>query len=165
VKECILRYDDMCKQIFGSKHTFRGCRYYHTKLERQVEILLEKQRLSKTTLMRDDSCRPKTFTVAVEKDTGQFSPLCSYVRQSDRVTDCIIVQAALATSAAPWAFNPASIKSKIGSKIDLIDGGVGHNNPANDAIIEAKELWPDNNLGVIVSIGNRFCRTQSISPI
>jgi predicted acylesterase/phospholipase RssA len=62
--------------------------------------------------------------------------------------DCTILEAAPATSAAPTYFPETEID---GDK--YVDGGIGYNNPADEAIREARRLWGDREIGCLVSIG------------
>ena len=61
---------------------------------------------------------------------------------------CSVVQAARATTAAPTFFAPASIGLN-----KYIDGGIGYNNPAEQAILEARRIWPSRPIGCLVSLG------------
>ncbi|KAH3759469.1 calcium-independent phospholipase A2-gamma [Pelomyxa schiedti] len=62
--------------------------------------------------------------------------------------DLTLLDGALATSAAPSYFSP-----KLIGGVQYIDGGVGANNPANEAEAEASFLWPQATLHALVSIG------------
>lgn len=66
---------------------------------------------------------------------------------------CYLWEAALATCSAPIFFSPAQVKDKI-----LVDGGLGHNNPTEHLIDEAKKRWPDRQLGAVISIGTGKAR-------
>jgi hypothetical protein len=66
---------------------------------------------------------------------------------------CYLWEAALATCSAPIFFSPAQVKDKV-----LVDGGLGHNNPAEHLIHEAKERWPERQIGAVVSIGTGKAR-------
>jgi predicted acylesterase/phospholipase RssA len=64
-------------------------------------------------------------------------------------TGCKIWEAARATSAAPTFFK----RIKIGRGQHFIDGGLGSNNPSKVVLDEAKKVFPDRQIGCIVSIG------------
>jgi len=69
---------------------------------------------------------------------------------------------ARATSAAPTYFEPKRIGTAGDDYWALIDGGVFANNPAMCAYIEAKTLWPDDDL-MLVSLGTgALTRTFSL---
>jgi hypothetical protein len=57
-------------------------------------------------------------------------------------------ESARATTAAPTFFLPITIKD-----IDYADGGTGFNNPAELAIDEAHNIWPNRPIGCLVSVG------------
>jgi len=59
-----------------------------------------------------------------------------------------LVDAALATSAAPW-FLPAR---RFDDEFH-IDGGVVFNNPAHLALIEAEQIWDRSGVGLFLSLG------------
>lgn len=66
---------------------------------------------------------------------------------------CYLWEAALATCSAPIFFSPAQVRDKV-----LVDGGLGHNNPTEHLIYEAKKRWPDRQLGAVISIGTGKAR-------
>ena len=59
-----------------------------------------------------------------------------------------IWEAARATTAAPTFFLPIII-----SDIEYTDGGTGFNNPAELAIYEAHNIWPNRPIGCLISVG------------
>jgi patatin-like phospholipase/acyl hydrolase len=68
-------------------------------------------------------------------------------RYNDPFPACIW-QVARATSAAPTYFLPIAIDD-----VNYGDGGTGWNNPAKEAITEARNMWPDRPIGILISIG------------
>ncbi|KAJ7032981.1 hypothetical protein C8F04DRAFT_1261320 [Mycena alexandri] len=64
-------------------------------------------------------------------------------------TGCKIWEAARATSAAPTFFK----RIKFGRGQHFIDGGLGSNNPSKVVLDEAKRVFPNRQIGCIVSIG------------
>ena len=60
----------------------------------------------------------------------------------------LIWEAARATSAAPTFFEPIVIDGET-----FGDGGVGWNNPTEEAIAEARQVWPNRQIGCLVSLG------------
>ena len=69
-----------------------------------------------------------------------------------REVDCMIWEAARATSAASTFFDSIKI-GQYGE--EYLDGGTGYNNPVEKVVEEARSLWKDadNNIACIVSIG------------
>ena len=70
---------------------------------------------------------------------------------------CEIWKALRATSAAPTFFDSIEIDG-----VEYVDGGFGCNNPAVAVYEEAKKLWPDRDIGCIVSIGTGVPKVQSL---
>jgi patatin-like phospholipase/acyl hydrolase len=68
-------------------------------------------------------------------------------RDADPFPACIW-QVARATSAAPTYFLPIEIDDVLYG-----DGGMGWNNPTKEAIAEARNIWPDRPIGILISIG------------
>jgi hypothetical protein len=62
--------------------------------------------------------------------------------------DCAIWECARATCAAPTYFRPIVIDG-----VKYGDGGVGWNNPSEEAIFEASNIWPNRRIGCLVSLG------------
>jgi patatin-like phospholipase/acyl hydrolase len=59
-----------------------------------------------------------------------------------------IWQVGRATSAAPTYFLPIEIDDVLYG-----DGGTGWNNPTKEAIAEARNIWPNRPIGILVSLG------------
>lgn len=70
---------------------------------------------------------------------------------------CEIWKALRATSAAPTFFGSIDI-----DKVGYVDGGFGCNNPTRTVYEEAGRLWPNRQIGCIVSIGTGVPKVQSI---
>ena len=97
---------------------------------------------------------PKVFVVAAE-DTGCcYKPhlFRNYVNHGIHSTAGSntgkVWEVGRATSAAPTVLPPISID---GTK--YVDGGLVANNPVQYAMREVRDIWPDRNVGVIVSLG------------
>ena len=119
---------------------------FQAKVEELLETILESK---EATLFDDrpDACR--TFVIAVRHQVVDAPAvlLKSYSTDGTEVR-CSIVQAARATTAAPTFFTPAPIGLNM-----YIDGGIGYNNPAEQAILEARRIWPSRPIGCLVSLG------------
>jgi hypothetical protein len=85
----------------------------------------------------------------------------SWVAKAKPSHDFALKDVARATSAAPTYFPHASIKSAAGEQFDCWDGGMGLNNPTLAAILDARHLWPGDELAVL-SLGTGQ-RTKPIS--
>lgn len=95
---------------------------------------------------RDCLCR--TFVVATSPHAGGPVRMRSFgTRQADPFP-ASIWQVARATSAAPTYFLPIEINGVLYG-----DGGTGWNNPTKEAIDEARSIWPDRHIGILLSLG------------
>jgi patatin-like phospholipase/acyl hydrolase len=102
------------------------------------------------------TCR---FVVAVDYEAMNKSEAVlfrTYDGPNTKADTCPIYQAARATSAAPTYYLAQTIYGK-----KYVDGGAGHNNPAQLAKLEAEKLWPGRRIDVIVSIGTGTWRNVS----
>ena len=121
-----------------------------TILEKNIEKVLRKTETTPDTNLFDerlDCCR--TFVVA-KRHLALDSPavlLRSYEVDGTEI-QCTILEAARATSAAPTYFPEMRI-----GRDNYVDGGIGSNNPAGEAIREARRIWKERKIGCLVSIG------------
>ncbi|KIJ39609.1 hypothetical protein M422DRAFT_175001, partial [Sphaerobolus stellatus SS14] len=67
--------------------------------------------------------------------------------------NCMIWEAARATSAAPTFFERISIAGPGHPKQSYIDGGLGRNNPTKQILEEARLIFPDRHVACIIRIG------------
>ncbi|KAE9970778.1 hypothetical protein EG327_010154 [Venturia inaequalis] len=90
----------------------------------------------------------RAFVVCALKNALGTPKILKTYDANDRKTQ--IWQALRATSAAPTFFEEMTMGSP---KLTYLDGGMGFNNPALEVDYEAKSLWEDRSIGLIVSIG------------
>jgi patatin-like phospholipase/acyl hydrolase len=72
----------------------------------------------------------------------------SHVKGTDDKNPFTLVDAALATSAAPTYFEPFLAQGK-----EFVDGGMMENNPIKSALSEALEIWPKRKIACVLSLG------------
>jgi predicted acylesterase/phospholipase RssA len=103
-----------------------------------------------------------TFVVAqmAENVTAPATIFRSYHAEGVSKSKCAIWEAARATSAARSFFMPMTIKNPP-PPITYVDGGLGYNNPAKLASIEAGRIWPGKDV-CLVSIGTGHPSAVSI---
>lgn len=90
----------------------------------------------------------RTFVIATTLAAGGAVRMRSFgTRDADPFPACIW-QVARATSAAPTYFLPIEINDVLYG-----DGGTGWNNPSKQAIEEARSIWPNRPIGILVSVG------------
>ena len=90
------------------------------------------------------------FVCVTSEKLGKHFRFRSYNCPWEVVHDCPIWQACRATSAAPTFFPPMQIGNP---PVAYIDGGLGYNNPIRALIEEKSQIWPDSQIGCIVSVG------------
>jgi predicted acylesterase/phospholipase RssA len=152
VDDTILKYATFSQKVFSTEWTHDKSKFDHEVLEQEIKDVIAAavpgDQSSSTQLedRRVDLCR--TFVVATSLKAGGAVRMRSFgTRYADPFPACIW-QVARATSAAPTYFLPI--------KIDAVlygDGGTGWNNPAKEAIEEARKIWPGRPIGILVSIG------------
>ncbi|EGG14309.1 patatin family protein [Cavenderia fasciculata] len=110
-----------------------------------------------------DYRKQRALVVCGSKPTGSFNKfdvtlLCNYPTISDkrkylpkdRPIDVTVVDAIRCTSGIPLIFGPI----KCIANMDVVDGGVLHNNPVNVCINEAISEWKSDNVEyIVISLG------------
>ncbi|KAJ7463935.1 hypothetical protein FB451DRAFT_452408 [Mycena latifolia] len=98
----------------------------------------------------------KTFVCAMnEMNLNAAIPelFRSYDTPEEPANDCMIWEAARATSAMPGLFESMEIDFR-GIKQNYIDGGICYHNPTSLVLAEAKEIYPSRPVVLVVSIGS-----------
>ncbi|KAJ7443683.1 hypothetical protein FB451DRAFT_92370 [Mycena latifolia] len=98
----------------------------------------------------------KTFVCAMNKmNMNAVIPelFRSYNTSDEPANDCMIWEAARATSATPGLFKPMEIGSRR-FKQQYIGGSLGHNNPTTLVVTEAEHIYPSHPIVLVVSIGS-----------
>jgi predicted acylesterase/phospholipase RssA len=102
---------------------------------------------SSSTNKLESSANPKVFVVCVSKNMPVVLRSYDTHYDDDELSNCLVYEAARATTAAPTFFKPSKINGTT-----LVDGAFGYNNPTKLAYSEAIDLWPERDL-CIVSLG------------
>lgn len=140
LQESIQAYHDLSRNIFGKRHIIgrvthglAPTRYSGSHLERCVQKLIEKRQFPRTVpmLSGDDSddiacaviCREHDYESKYAPIKEGAVPICSL--RCPRQVECLVSEAARATSAAPTFF-PVQ---RIGDRY-FVDGGMEYNNPS-----------------------------------
>lgn len=110
------------------------------------------------------SCR--TFVLASQRFSLAADPILlrTYSSKHADATPCKVWQAARATTAAPAFFEPISVPIRAGGvTTQLVDAGMGSNNPSEHVLNEARSIWGrDHPLGCLLSIGTGYPPTVNI---
>jgi predicted acylesterase/phospholipase RssA len=176
VNECIEAYLELSKEVFKVDQLLAGhipvgddcCRFDYNILERVIKRIIH-------TKLGDENCGMnaipndtanktcRTFVVAKTIADVNAHPTIfrTYHGRRIRPSECALWQAARATSAAPTFFKPMSI-DRPRPPITYVDGGMGHNNPSEVALDEARRIWPSCTQFGLVSIGTGRTRANSI---
>ncbi|KAJ7103892.1 acyl transferase/acyl hydrolase/lysophospholipase [Mycena epipterygia] len=88
--------------------------------------------------------------------------LRSYDTPDEPASDCMIWEAARATSATPLLFKPMEIELQ-GIKQHYIGGCIGNNNPTSLLLKEAIQMYPSQPIVLVASIGSGHPDTIQIS--
>ena len=93
-----------------------------------------------------------SFVVTIQQADGKLTLLRTF-RSPDQIDlGFTIVEACLATAAAPMIFEP--LKKAYGDAIEYyIDGGLGNNNPVRHLLNEHRSTWSSRTVNVLISIG------------
>ena len=91
----------------------------------------------------------------------------SYDTPEEPASQCLVWEAARATSATPGLFKPMEIGSRA-TRQRYIGGAFGHNNPTTLVVEEAKHLYPSRPVALVTSLGSghpdMIQVTRSASP-
>ena len=159
----------LSKEIFNADHVLAGkvpvgddrCRFDFNTLEASVRNLVEQRLGDKDHVMSVKpkppkapiQCRTFVVTQMAGNVTARPTILRSYNVEGVSKSKCAIWEAARATTAAPSFFKPMKIDNPPPA-IMYIDGGLGYNNPARLALVEAQRIWNSKKREIcLVSIG------------
>ena len=150
--DAIFKYKTLSEKVFTSKSNDPKATFDHNVLEQEIKNVVATAVIggqSPSIQLKDsrtDLCR--TFVVATSLHAGGAVKMRSYgTRDADPFPACIW-QVGRATSAAPTFFAPIEIEDVLYG-----DGGTGWNNPTKEAISEARNIWPNRPIGIVISIG------------
>lgn len=175
VDECIDAYLDLSKEVFKVDQVIAGylpvgddhCRFDYNILETVIKKMICEKLGNENCFMNaipnTSSKNCPTFVVAKTAADINGPPVIfrTYRGNKIRPSECALWQAARATSAAPTFFKPMAV-DRPRPAIDYVDGGMGHNNPSEVALSEARRIWPTCIQFGLVSIGTGRSRANSI---
>lgn len=182
--ECITAYTELSKKVFRIDQVLANkiplgddcCRFDSEDLENVVKDIVQERLGSPNCLLSEIPQRPYpvvcTFVVAKKALHADGPPTVfrSYSGDGIRPSKCAIWKAARATSAAPSYFKEMFVETPAPG-INYVDGGLGHNNPSQVALDEARRIWPTMKHFGVLSIGTgrqkgvEILRTKSVEEI
>ncbi|PBK94677.1 FabD/lysophospholipase-like protein [Armillaria gallica] len=166
VKDAIECYGRLSGKVFGKpKCGVHSGKFKATRLEEVLKSIVSSRTTDPETRMIDDSGEAcKTFVCAMDAHNMNAAiPVLfrTYKHPKEHCTNCTIWEAGRATSAAPTFFKRIEIGSE-NMKQPYIDGGMSRNNPAKVLLEEAKQVFPDQSVACLISIGTGFAKTIAI---
>ncbi|KIJ37185.1 hypothetical protein M422DRAFT_178438, partial [Sphaerobolus stellatus SS14] len=159
-------YDGLTKTVFKATQVGKDGKFKHKVLEKVFKDVIKRQVGTDKERMldtRDNAC--KTFVcsrAAQDLSAGIPRLFRTYQSLEAKTYNCMIWEAARATSAAPTFFERISIAGPGYPKQSYIDGGVGRNNPTKQILEEVRLIFPDRHVACIISIGAGKASTTSI---
>ncbi|KAJ7099196.1 hypothetical protein C8R44DRAFT_355298 [Mycena epipterygia] len=144
--EAISAYQTLCPQPkMGGTEQFQT-----SKFEDTLKKIFKQEKMDDIS---SDVC--KTFVCTMNEsnmNAGIPHLFRSYNTLEEPASDCMIWQAARATSATPGLFKPMEIGLS-GLKQRYIDGSVGNNNPTSLVLNEAKQIYLSCPIVLVASLG------------
>lgn len=165
-EEALTAYDSFASDIFSKRRKSLVEKYRAKSLERTVKKLVRDQ--GKGFSMRDgrpEEAKGRAFVCTMpEQRHREMVRLRTYDVASDRYPNCLIFEAARATTAATTYFRPMTIKDEEGNEERFVDAALGTNNPISVLWDEAIDLYgKKRKLGCVVSLGTGS-REVEIAP-
>ncbi|KAJ7033019.1 acyl transferase/acyl hydrolase/lysophospholipase [Mycena alexandri] len=154
VDTAIMCYDHLAKEVFSEvKRGLGDGKFKASKFEAVIKSTVAKMTGdSETPLLERGEAFCRTFVCArnAQNMNANIPVLFRTYDSHETHTGCKIWEAARATSAAPTFFKRIEIGR---GQQHFIDGGLGSNNPSKVVLDEAKKVFPDRQIGCVVSIG------------
>ncbi|CAE6414309.1 unnamed protein product [Rhizoctonia solani] len=176
VSDAIKAYVSLSEKIFSEhKHRWQEGKFKATLLEEAIKDIVSKysENRDAETRMFDPLLQPhaetrgcRAFVCALTADQirGRLPVhFRTYQSQWNPAPNCKIWEAARATSAAPTFFKAIAVNNDQGIPMRFIDAGVGVNNPTGRVLAEAQNIFPEQQLSCILSIGTGQPKTISMS--
>ncbi|KIJ50301.1 hypothetical protein M422DRAFT_159868 [Sphaerobolus stellatus SS14] len=163
INDVIDCYEQLTKTVFKATQVGRDGRFDHKVLEEVIKDVVKHQVGTDEEGMldnRDNAC--KTCVIYLQLLLQKFTYLLNSFSPEANTYNCMIWEAARATSAAPRFFERISIAGPGYPKQSYIDGGLGCNNPTKQILEEARLIFPDRHVACVISIGTGKPSTISI---
>ncbi|CAE6521937.1 unnamed protein product [Rhizoctonia solani] len=176
VSDAIKAYVSLSEGIFSEqKHKWQDGKFKASLLEKYIKQIVsensenkdEETRLFDPLLQANSESQGcRVFVCALSRENMEASlpaHLRTYESAWNQAPNCKIWEAARATSAAPTFFKSITITDNEGVSYTYVDAGLGVNNPTERVLAEAENLFPEQNISCILSIGTGQAKTISMS--
>ncbi|KAK4207930.1 acyl transferase/acyl hydrolase/lysophospholipase [Rhypophila decipiens] len=126
-------------------------------------LLSDKGLDPETRLVESEDPHCKVFVYAVDAHSSNVRLLRSYKSTTPGQVkyDCSLWEAARAATAAPLFFEPITFQK---GDFTFVDGAVRANNPVEEAMNEARSLWPGREVACLVSLGTAISVQRGFHP-
>ena len=158
-EEALKEYNSIASAIFSKKNKkepYKEGAFKASTLERKVKEVVTERHLG-DRMLRDmnDNRTGNAFVCAIPAENmAHPRHFRTYQVRENASFNCMIWEAARATTAAPTFFKRIKIGEDGRAQEDFLDGGMRFNNPASQVIHEARSVFGDTStLGCLVSIG------------
>ncbi|KAJ0121219.1 hypothetical protein J7T55_008382 [Diaporthe amygdali] len=155
-QEALEAYDNFASAIFSKRRLSITEKYKAKALEKTVKKLVREQ--GKGSVMRNrrptqEKGHAFVCTMPAQRHKETVC-LRTYDVAGDKYPNCLIYEAARATTAATTYFKPMAIKDEEGKEEKFVDAALGTNNPISILWDEAVSLFgKKRRLGCVVSLG------------
>lgn len=155
-QEALEAYDSFASEIFSKRRRSLTEKYKAKALEETVKKLVRAQ--GKGSVMRNrrpgqEKGHAFVCTMPAQRHKDMVC-LRTYDVEGDKYPNCLIYEAARATTAATTYFKPMTIKDEEGKEEKFVDAALGTNNPISILWDEAVNLFgKKRRLGCVVSLG------------
>lgn len=157
--EALKAYHSIASAAFSKdnrKSRFQDGTFKASTLESKIQELIKDRDLGEHMLdTSTDKGRAKAFVCAMPaKNMAHPRRFRTYPVRENASLNCLIWEAARATTAAPTIFKRIGIGEEGRAKEEFIDGGIRCNNPTSQVTEEARAVFGDDStLGCLISIG------------
>ncbi|KAL9041418.1 MAG: hypothetical protein Q9214_004116 [Letrouitia sp. 1 TL-2023] len=158
-QEALQAYNSIAQAIFSKKNQklmYQDGAFKAKTLETKVKQEVAKRQLGERMLEEGSNGRlGKAFVCAIPANNmAHPRHFRTYQVRENASPDCLIWEAARATTAAPTFFKRIAIGEEGRAQEDFLDGGLRHNNPSLQVLLEARSVYGDDTqLGCLVSLG------------
>jgi predicted acylesterase/phospholipase RssA len=167
-EEALKAYNSLASEIFSRnnrKMAIQDGLFKATTLEKKVKELVAHKQEGEFMLAPNEPKMGKAFVCAMPaKNLAYPRRFRTYPVRELASANCMIWEAARATTAAPTFFKRIAISEEGRAKEEFVDGGLRCNNPSVQVLEEARNIFGDDRkISCLVSIGTGHPGTIGLS--